>query len=160
MDAKPPLTDWWLLCIVFVSLWDYEVMTYFRHAIFVDDSISHVNNERMGIRRLTFAWRDLPGSLLSCISLPPCPPKRRRECCTVQRQPVVYNSAKLHMIKHIKPESVFHQPEVNGLGRYSLSGMKSYRKITLRLETARFRFRLFQSLKNLTDVSEATQRIS
>ena len=95
MDAKPPLTDWWLLCIVFVSLWDYEVMTYFRHAIFVDDSISHVNNERMGIRRLTFAWRDLPGSLLSCISLPPCPPKRRRECCTVQRQPVVYSSAKL-----------------------------------------------------------------
>ena len=41
------------------------------------------------------------------------------------------------------------------LGLYSLSGKTSYRKISWSLEAARFRFRLFQSLWNLTGTSAA-----
>ena len=41
------------------------------------------------------------------------------------------------------------------LGLYSLSGKTSYRKISWSLEAARFEFRLFQSLWNLTGTSAA-----
>ena len=41
------------------------------------------------------------------------------------------------------------------LGLYSLSGRTSYRKISRSLEAARFRFKLFQSLWNLTGTSAA-----
>ena len=40
-------------------------------------------------------------------------------------------------------------------GLYSLSGKTSYRKISWSLEAARFVFRLFQSLWNLTTISAA-----
>ena len=40
-------------------------------------------------------------------------------------------------------------------GLYSLSGKMSYRKISLSLETARFGFKFFPSLWNLTGTSAA-----
>ena len=55
----------------------------------------------------------------------------------------------------------YNRPEAGGtgvygtLGLYSLSGKTSYHTISLRLEAARFGFKLFQTLWNLTGTSAA-----
>ena len=50
-----------------------------------------------------------------------------------------------------------HESFLPTLGLYSLSGKTSYRKISWSLEPARFGFKLFQSLWNLTGTSAAAE---
>ena len=52
--------------------------------------------------------------------------------------------------------AVYNSPTCSWQGLYSLSRKASYRKISWSLEVARFRFRLFQLLWNLTGTSAAT----
>ena len=61
--------------------------------------------------------------------------------------------AKHHCLKCVSWTPCIPVAPVQGL--YSLSGRTSYRKILWSLEAARFKFRLFQSLCNLTGTSAA-----
>ena len=67
---------------------------------------------------------------------------------------VVFSVIWYHSI-YTCPEELLHRASEATQGLYSLSGKKSYRKISWSLEAARFRFKLFQSLWNLAGTSAA-----
>ena len=66
----------------------------------------------------------------------------------------------LSLMTNVLPCDIMVHPELNSqttdLGLYSLSGRMSYRMISWSLEATRFRFRIFQSIGNLTGILAAT----